>query len=379
MNGSITRLLAMVACCGAVALTGCASHVFSGKKMLPWSKSSDRNYTTPERVIAVWTDAVYQLPGKSPTRGFGGRIYFYDGQGQVVPVNGQLIVYAYDDSAQDIAEDRPTRKYAFTAEQLTRYLSESDLGASYSIWIPWDAIGGDEKQIALLPVFMDDSGRMVQGSFASSRLPGRRTLSDEERRGFYVSSRSTPTASALGSATRDVQQVGHHVAACATQSDGGSPGLKVHTIELPPAVSERLQRPATPDRAQQIPAANGSTGVPTTGGFAPAQGTAPWNAPAGSGSFDTKPTAPHPGNGPSSFPAAVTPNQTPLGQQGFVGADPHQSVSAKSRAWARQDSRSAHFERPRFRVPTAPGARPPREHDPTSPSPSTRQFAPPSP
>ncbi len=178
--------LGLPACLALLVLSGCATKDLTLSKALPWP-SSAKKYETPEKVIAIWTDAVYQLPGKAPTRGFGGRVYFYNAKDEVIPVDGQLVVYAFDDSDPNASRDQPSRKYAFTADQLTRYYSDSDLGASYNIWIPWDAVGGDEKQVALFPVFVDDSGKTVRGTFANNRLPGKRIFSEEERRGFYIS------------------------------------------------------------------------------------------------------------------------------------------------------------------------------------------------
>jgi hypothetical protein len=165
--------------------TGCASQKLNSGKPLSWL-SKEPQFESPEKVIAIWTDTTYQLPGQAPTRGFGGRVYFYNSKGEVIPVNGDLMVYAYDDNDPNATTDRPSRKYAFTAEQLTRYYGESDLGASYNIWIPWDQVGGEEKQVALFPVFVDKSGKMVRGAFADNRLPGKRNLNEDERRGFYV-------------------------------------------------------------------------------------------------------------------------------------------------------------------------------------------------
>ena len=83
--------------------------------------------------------------GRTPTRGFGGRVLFYDEKSRPVPVEGSLMVHGFDDSSEDPEEG--VNRFAFTSEQFTRHFSQSDLGASYSIWIPWDAIGGDQKRV----------------------------------------------------------------------------------------------------------------------------------------------------------------------------------------------------------------------------------------
>ena len=45
-------------------------------------------------------------------------------------------------------------------------------GASYSIWIPWDAIGGEQKRISLVTSFKSTSGKPIQGIPATMMLPG---------------------------------------------------------------------------------------------------------------------------------------------------------------------------------------------------------------
>ena len=208
---------------------------------MPWT-SQTPTYETPEKVIAIWTDATYELPGRAPTRGFGGRVYFYNAKGEVVPVNGQLVVYAFDDSDPHAGADQPTRKYAFTAEQLTRYYSNSELGASYNIWIPWDNVGGDEKQIALFPVFIDESGKMVRGSFANNRLPGKRVLDEEERRGFYVSRKRRRGSQVISHQESGVRPAGYETEVAAEPADGEKkePSLVTHTIRVPRSLSERM-------------------------------------------------------------------------------------------------------------------------------------------
>ena len=181
-------------------------------------------------------------------------MYFYNANDEVIPVNGQLVVYAFDDSDPNASRDQPSRKYAFTSDQLTRYYSESDLGASYNIWIPWDAVGGDEKQVALFPVFIDDSGKTVRGTFANNRLPGKRIFSEEERRGFYISRKRRQGSQVISQEESGVKPVGYEaeVPAGAATGENTKPGLVTHTIRVPRSLSERMasnalivpQRPA---------------------------------------------------------------------------------------------------------------------------------------
>jgi hypothetical protein len=394
-------LLLVAAFCGV----GCKSITPEMPTKLPWQTEAEADYQSPDRIIAVWSDAIYQQPGKKPTRGFGGRIYFYDREGQVVPVSGKLVVYAYDDSDQSVPSDQPTRKFVFTPEQLTRYYGDSDLGASYNIWLPWDAVGGDEKSISLFPVFADESGKVVRGSFVNNRLPGRRVVTEEQRRGFFVSPRERYSSRQRPADQRavnqsQVQPVGFESPAvdAGLANSGQQPSLKTTTIDIPRAVSRRM---ALARRELTPPPVKSST--------APQQGGSSATAAVPKLNRRQTPTAPQGTHGPEAFPSganveATQRNRQPqrsgdanqralqaiqsqaidrqrgdlLGVSGFHGVEPSDSVSAMSKAWARQDPRSARFGPPQFRVPAVPGARQGLSHDRYQPYPAAQPSRTPS-
>ncbi len=70
------------------------------------------------------------------------------------------------------------KRFEFTPEQFTRHFSQTDLGASYSVWIPWDAIGGEQRRISLVASFKTVEGKLVQGIPATILLPGSSTEAD---------------------------------------------------------------------------------------------------------------------------------------------------------------------------------------------------------
>lgn len=418
--------------------TGCASQKLNSGKPLSWL-SKEPQFESPEKVIAIWTDTTYQLPGQAPTRGFGGRVYFYNSKGEVIPVNGDLMVYAYDDNDPNATTDRPSRKYAFTAEQLTRYYGESDLGASYNIWIPWDQVGGEEKQVALFPVFVDKSGKMVRGAFADNRLPGKRNLNEDERRGFYVKHERRKGDKVVSQKEYGVKPIGYDEETAASENpeaENKESGLKSYTIRVPRSLSERMAT-APINRPVNTAALNAAANL-NNGGMQPSGATLPANpnglmsSPIAPGlntqpqqafppptypqPFQPNPNGPLPtvpgwnqpnttgSNGPATQPLGTQPVQSPagqmpsgvapnnpgiqtsgkapnkapeLGEQGFIGADPSLTASARSRAWARQDQRSARFEQPQFRVPTSPGSRAHSGYGRTAQYPATPQYLPP--
>ncbi len=187
-NHSVARAALAAILVGLIVSVGCTSPATRGDKKLAnffetpkwmrkasWSKSAEKPpepYPNPVKVAATWTPDVLVQSGRTPTRGFGGRLFFFNEKTQVVPVEGTLTVHGFELDKK--GKDSQIRPFKFTPEQFTQHFSHSDFGASYSVWIPWDAVGGEEKRISLVPTFQTSGGKIVQGSAATVILPGRR-------------------------------------------------------------------------------------------------------------------------------------------------------------------------------------------------------------
>lgn len=160
--------------------SGCASWTSNKPKdkNSMWSRMQfwKKPYQKPQKMAAIWTHDILTMTAKPPTRGFGGRIYFYNDKSQAIPVDGELIVHGYEETSTpraDLEKTKADKTFMFTAEQFTEHFSSSELGASYSVWIPWDAADGMQKQITLIPTFKGTDGSLVQGEPAKLILPGR--------------------------------------------------------------------------------------------------------------------------------------------------------------------------------------------------------------
>ena len=128
------------------------------------------NYGTPERMLAVWKDSVRKTPGQKAMRGFGGRIYLYDGDGAAIRAAGELVVYGFDDSNEDREGSKADQKIVLNNDMFQKRYSPSALGDSYSVWIDWDEIGGPEKSVTLIPFFRTPDGKIVKAGQAISTL-----------------------------------------------------------------------------------------------------------------------------------------------------------------------------------------------------------------
>src|SRR5215813_8982425 len=129
----------------ALASSAATTQAWNMPKMLrldntwPFRDKDKPQEGIPVRIVGTWTDTVMTQPGQKPQRGFGGRIMFYDKEGKKpILVDGQLVVYAFNEDGRDPTDNKPTRRYVFPADQMPLHMSKSEMGASYSFWLPWD-------------------------------------------------------------------------------------------------------------------------------------------------------------------------------------------------------------------------------------------------
>ena len=163
---TVTATTAILIAC--VLLSGCASMITNPARLL----EKEPEFIRPNKVIPVWSDTVLHQSGQQGQRGCGGRVMFYAGDGKrAVRVDGALMIYAWDDS-KPTKERQPDRKYIFKADDLQDHFSESSIGDSYSFWVPWDAAGGERKELTLVARFVGRDGSEVTSTPAKVILPG---------------------------------------------------------------------------------------------------------------------------------------------------------------------------------------------------------------
>lgn len=128
----------------------------------------------PQSLAVVWSNAVLETQGQPATRGFGGLVTFHGAdQKRPIRVEGQLTVYAYEETSRRSGGAAPDRKYVFTPEQFAKHYGNGSLGPSYSIWIPWDKIGGERRDISLVTRFDAVDGGVVMSKPTRVVLPGK--------------------------------------------------------------------------------------------------------------------------------------------------------------------------------------------------------------
>ncbi|MCA9237309.1 MAG: hypothetical protein KDA44_17665 [Planctomycetales bacterium] len=182
MRHQFNSLLLVVLAVFAASAVGCASseggswkfaQKLDPRRAMGWKSDEPAEPEIPRRLVATWVDTTMHTPGEKPLRGFGGRLVFFGPEGQEsVRVDGELVVYAFDETNRAPHETQPTRRYIFPVDQFVLHESPSRFGPSYSVWLPWDAIGGDQKKISLIARFEPQGGAMIVGEQTAHLLPG---------------------------------------------------------------------------------------------------------------------------------------------------------------------------------------------------------------
>lgn len=216
----------------AALFCGCAKMKLSDT--LPWM-DSELEPQVPKRVVAVWSDAVLHHAGKPSVRGFGGRLMFYaEDPQQPVKVDGQLTIYAFDDEDPDPNNPTPEKKFLFPIENFSKHHSESSLGPSYSFWLPWNEIGGFQRQLSLVSRFQDASGRVVMSKMDHVTLPGR----------LRAANQAAVEADPVGPAAHsDIRQATFDAPAESHSEDGedkDKPQMQTTTIHVTPSFARKI-------------------------------------------------------------------------------------------------------------------------------------------
>jgi len=245
------RVVIAALCLGGL-LGGCAKfkEKWDWDKNIPWSQEEELPPPV-SRVVAVWSDAVLHQAGRPPLRGFGGRLFFYGREGEApIKAEGTVMVYAFEETGGERTKMAPDRKFVFPADNLEKHLCQSDVGHSYSFWVPWDRVGGDQKQVSLIARFIPKTGGVVVSDQVTQLLPGRPSLlplDAPHREGPQVAGSPQAAPSAIRRVTHETPVPGD--AQTAAGSTLLQPPTTITTISMSGQLSRRppqaVARPRT--------------------------------------------------------------------------------------------------------------------------------------
>ncbi|TWT82034.1 hypothetical protein CA13_34890 [Planctomycetes bacterium CA13] len=230
-----------------IVLTAGCQFVPDRVKWSPDFFNKEEEAVVPTRMMVIWTDTVLHQPQKPGVRGFGGRIYFYnENDPDPVKVDGGLAVYAFDADDLNPTTAKPERKFVFTADQFAEYMSRTSMGVSYSVWCPWDEVGGYNEQLSLIVRFEGRGGGVVISDPTIKLLPGlNRPASVMEKSN---NTNSGVTQAVVSSDTKSSNQMVSFETDPTRTVKAKAPRRKTETIDLPPSFYRHLRGPSVLDQ-----------------------------------------------------------------------------------------------------------------------------------
>jgi hypothetical protein len=315
--------LSILACCGCQTL--------NVKAPFPWDR--DKADKSPDKIMAVWTDAVKTEPGKPGERGFGGRVFFYDDQGKTMKAKGEVSIYLFDDDRSLDEAQVPEKKYVFPADTLELRYSKCSLGHSYNFWVPVGPVNGPNRKLSLVTKIELEQGGSVVSGVTRKILPGS-GYNPPPGKPAAETALSPPSATNRKSENRAASTTGtppNEGVAQASYTEPISPlsqpaaahsrSISAETIQLTPSFTERLRK-VTEDsdtnkdsRGKEAPKApalkSGPAVIPTANsGLPPNQATSPERTPD-SPATHSEPSKSQAQNQPSMLPNATHPRYQP--------------------------------------------------------------------
>jgi hypothetical protein len=183
---NIRRSLATLTISAAVSASTVGCSAWSAPKSnqgKTWNPTTwfKKEFQEPVQLAAIWKHDVMSDPLQGDQNGFGARIYFYNEKSQAIPIEGDLTIHGFvtTPTSRQRSHEQPEKKFTFSADQLAGQYNPSDLGASYSIWVPWEGDSGFREEITLIATFKSKQGHLIQAAPTKLFLPGKSRFPDD--------------------------------------------------------------------------------------------------------------------------------------------------------------------------------------------------------
>ncbi len=132
-------------------------------------------------ILCIWEAAEGMDPDGKPTRGFAGKLTFFNrGERMGVRIKGDVRITVYDDQGKPEDRGKPLHNWDFLGKAWEIHLQDSDLGAAYSVFIPYSRKGNHRAQCALQVKFTPENGTPIYSDTVAVLLDGPIGKKDEE-------------------------------------------------------------------------------------------------------------------------------------------------------------------------------------------------------
>lgn len=160
----------LVVCC-ALLSAGCASGLLRGLGNSIPTATADNPVV---RILCVWQPAEGRGLDDLPARGFAGKVFFFTRNGAgPVRVDDDVRIYVFDDEGTREQQVEPFHKFDFVGGAWNAFLTDTQLGPAYNLFVPYSRKGYQAAHCALrLRLKPQAGGPTIQSDMATVILPG---------------------------------------------------------------------------------------------------------------------------------------------------------------------------------------------------------------
>jgi hypothetical protein len=179
------------------------------------------------KILCLWEPAEGQgLDGK-PSRGFAGQILLFPhGSPSPISVHGKIHIYEYVHFDPDDEDPQPIHKFTFDDGGWNAHRTESTLGESYNVFLPYVPKDKGRASCALRVEYISPDGRVISSPYTEVQLAAKTSNrpASAVRRNILKESTEKSSSRDRRSDRRD------------PVSDSGPavPAIDIQTIALPP-------------------------------------------------------------------------------------------------------------------------------------------------
>ena len=156
---------AMVLC----SFVGCATFHIPFEKKIPKATAAD----PVVQVLCLWQQAEGRDPEGYPCKGFSGQILFLSNKAATpVQCEGDVRIYLFDDQGDAEAQAKPLRQFDFDSGSWSIHLTETSLGPTYSVFVPYVRKGVKDANCALRIRLKPKNGPVVFSDLSNMPLNG---------------------------------------------------------------------------------------------------------------------------------------------------------------------------------------------------------------
>lgn len=225
MTRTVTGILSLI-----VLTSGCTA--LNVSRMFKPEIVADERHPVID-VMCLWEAAEGTGLDGMPCRGFRGQVLFFTaGQKSPAKVDGDIRIYVFDQNGPDGDPSKPIHQFDFPGLAWNTFLTETNFGNAYQIFIPYTKRGNEHADCQLRVRFMPNVGNTVHSRSCAVALPGTRPVGASAQR------HSTPGPQRSG-----IQQASHEEVVGASPAPPRLlPGLTAEHVETIRLGDEARQR-----------------------------------------------------------------------------------------------------------------------------------------